>query len=117
MLGRVWIKSSVTLYVLCVVGYNFFGKATVGWTDFYYTFEKGMAFISTMWGLKEQTLSDRLFIDYARFLQFLTFCFFILCSFNDALWAYHKSAVVTFLVISSFGSVLVQYSLIKATKI
>ena len=116
MLGRIWIKGSVTLYVLCVVGYNFFGKATMGWTDFYYTFEKGMAFLSTMWGVNHQSLSDRLFIDYARFLQFLTFCFFILCSFNDSLWVYNKTAMVSFLVLSSFGTVCVQYFLIKSQK-
>lgn len=116
MLGRIWIKGSVTLYVICIVSYNFFGKNTVGWTDFYYTFEKGMAFLSSLWGFKEHTLSDRLFIDYSRFLQFLTFCFFILCSFNDSLWVYHKTAMVSFLVLSSFGTVIVQYSLIKSQK-
>lgn len=116
MLKRIWIKSSITLYVACVIGYNFFGKNTIGWTDFYYSFEKGMAFLSTMWGTQEHTLSDRAFIDFARITQCGTWIFFILCSFNTPLWVYNQKAIMSILILACFGSVIVQYQLIKSSK-
>jgi len=116
MFKRYWIKSSITLYVFCVVGYNFFGKNTVAWTDFYYSMEKGMAFFSTMWGLNKQTLSDRLFIDFARIMQCGTWIFFILCSFHNSFWVYNQRVTMAILILASFGSVIVQHQLIKATR-
>lgn len=116
-LKRTWIKGSVGVYVICILTFNFFGKASVGWTDFYYTFEKGFAFLSTLWPLQKPTLSDRLFIDFARFTQFGTWMFFILCSFNTPMWVYHQTFICSVLIIASFGSVCVQYHLIKSKMI
>lgn len=111
-----WIKLSVAGYVACVVSYNFFGKSTVGWTDFYYTFEKGFAFLSTMWHIQKPSISDRLFIDYARITQCGTWIFFILCSFNTSMWVYHQTVLISVLVLASFGSVIAQYYLIKSER-
>lgn len=116
-LKRTWIKGSVGMYVVCILTFNFFGKSTVAWTDFYYTFEKGFAFLSTLWPLEKQTLSDRLFIDFARVTQCGTWIFFILCSFNTPLWVYHQTVIMSVLVFASFGSLLAQYYLIKSKMI
>ena len=113
MVKKYWIKGSVVTYVACLLGYNFFGKSTTGWTDFYYTFEKGFAFLSTMWSVQQHDLSDRLFIDYARITQCGTWIFFILCSFNTPWWVYHQTFLVSILIASSFGTVCVNYWLIK----
>lgn len=108
-----WIKGSVTVYVICVVGYNFLGKATMGWTDFYYTFEKGFAFLSTLFHIQKPTLSDRIFIDYARFTQGGTWMFFILASFNNPLWVYNQTVTISTLILASFGTVCVQWYVMK----
>lgn len=114
MLKRIWIKGSVALYVMCILSYNFFGRNTIGWTDFYYTFEKGFAFISTMWFTQKHTLSDRMFIDFARITQCGTWVFFILCSLNTPMWVYNQKVIMSVLIIASFGTVLVQHQLIRS---
>jgi len=98
---------------MCILSYNFFGKETMGWTNFYYTFEKGFAFLSTLWYVKgTPNLSDRLFIDFARITQCGTWIFFILCSFNEPWWVYHQTVLVSTLILASFGSIIVQHYLI-----
>lgn len=112
-LKKNWIKGSIGAYVICILSYNFFGKPTTAWTDWYYTYEKGFAFLSTLWSIQKPTLSDRLFIDFARITQCGTWIFFILCSFNTPLWVYHQTVIVSTLIAASFGTVCVQYHLIK----
>jgi len=76
-----------------------------------------MAFLSTLWGFNKHTLSDRIFIDYARFTQAGTWAFFIICSFNEKLWVYNQTVIVSVLIMASFGTVCVQHYLIKETRI
>lgn len=114
LIRRFWIKGSIVTYAICVLSYNFFGKPTLGWTDWYYTYEKGFAFLSTMWSIEKHTLSDRLFIDFARITQCGTWMFFILCSFNSPTWVYHQTAIVSTIIIACFGSILAQYYIIRS---
>lgn len=108
-----WIKLSVAAYVMCLLWYNFFGTSSPGYTNFYYTAEKGFAFLSLCFDYNKDRLTDKLFIDFARTLQLGTWAFFIMCSFMNEWWVYHQTFVVSIIILSTFGSLFVFYLTIR----
>lgn len=114
MVRENWIKISVGLYVSCILTYNFFGTASPAWTNFYYTMEKGFAVFCIAYSFQEsKTLIDKLFINYALITQVGTWLFFIAASFQDKLWVYHQSVLVSTMIIGLFGSLIALYWMIK----
>lgn len=109
-----WIKWSVTLYVGCILTYNFFGTASPAWTNFYYTVEKGFIVFCLSYSLKEsKTLIDKLFINYSLITTTGTWLFFIAASFHEPLWVYHQTILVSTLIIATFGSLIVLWYMIR----
>jgi len=114
MIRNNWVKLSVTLYVICILTYNFFGTNSTAWTNFYFTFEKGFAATCIAYSFQEsKTLIDKLFINFALITQIGTWLFFIIASFQDDLWIYHQTVLVSTLIIATFGSIFALWHILS----
>lgn len=109
-----WIKLSVTLYVICILTYNFFGTNSTAWTNFYFTYEKGFAAMCIAYSFQEtKTLIDKLFINFALMTQIGTWLFFFIASFQEELWVRHQTVLVSTLIASTFGSLFVLRAMLR----
>lgn len=114
-ISKNWIKLSVFAYVVCVLTYNFFGTASMGWTHFYYTYEKGFAALCIAYSFQEvKTLVDRLFINFQLITMVGTWLFFVVCSFKDEWWVHHQTILISTMILAMFGSLIVLWYMLKS---
>ena len=109
MVKGIWLRLSIIIYTICIVWYNIFGTASVGHTNFYYTFEKGFTLLALFFDYSKSTTDDKIFIDYSRILQFGIWFFFVICLINEDLWIYHQTTLFISVLLAAFGSLFVTY--------
>lgn len=110
------LRLTVLGYTMCILAYNFLGTASPAWTNFYYTFEKGFTVLALCYQYNKDEFIDKLFIDYARFLNIGMWSFFLVCSINEKAVVYNLTVLVSVIIASTFGSLIVLYRYIRRLK-